>query len=69
MQIAVHNDITSGQVDPKYKTNTKINKTSSTLIVNGCAVTLTSSSSENDESLKAIRDILVSAYRTRMTRC
>lgn len=54
---------TSGQSDPKcvnIRTQTDIPFT-----INGCTVSFTSSGKGSDDSIKAVKEILLSAYRTK----
>jgi len=62
------NHRTSGQHDPKL--NNKTRKQSTTpIVINGCSVTFSPSINKTDEPLKAVKEILLSAYRTRMASC
>lgn len=39
------------------------------LVIDGCAVSITSSPKGTDDPLKAVREILLSAYRTKQPKC
>ena len=54
---------TSGQIDPKSNI-----ETAQPLIINGCAISFTSSPKGTDETIKTVKQILLSAYRTKAVR-
>lgn len=58
------NTPTSGQLVPKYSGTNKSGK-ATPFIINGCAVSITSTPKSTDEPIKAVKEILLSAYRTR----
>ena len=43
--------------------------TSLSLNIDGCIVSFTSNTKNSDEAIQAAKEILLSAYRTRTTRC
>ena len=59
---------TSGQVDPKY--NNVIQRCGNviSLVIDGCTVSV-SSNNNTDEPIKAVKEILLSSYRSRIARC
>ena len=59
--------LTSGQLDPKIKSENKQN-TAMPFIIDGCAVFCTSTARGTEEPIKAVKEILMSAYRTRTAR-
>ena len=59
---------TSGQVDPKYKAINQKQNAVIPFIINGCAVSF-STSEKTGEPIKAVKEILLSAYGSRMARC
>jgi len=65
--IGLHTSGQIGAVDPRYESIVcpcdKVNP----FIINGCSVSFTSNSNGSDDSIKAVREILMSAYRTRNT--
>ena len=60
---------TSSQVDPKLKIINPKRKNEMPFIINGCSVSFTSYARNTDEPIKAVKEILLSAYRTRTARC
>ena len=42
-----------------------VNETDLSLVINGCTVSITSSPKGSDDPLKTVREILLSAYRTK----
>ena len=59
---------TPGQVAPMNKHKNQQRNTGISFVINGCAVSCTSKVKGTDEPLAAVKEILLSAYRTRMTR-
>jgi len=56
---------TSGQIDPK---SNNTNGTAAPFIIDGCTVSFSSSAKGTDEPIKAVKEILFSAYRTKAVR-
>lgn len=44
-------------------------ETDLSLVIDGCAVSITSSPKGTDEPLTTVREILLSAYRTKSSKC
>ena len=63
------NPQTSGQVDPKIKHSNKSRKSTMPVVINGCTVSFSSTATKTDEALGTVKEILLSAYRSRMARC
>lgn len=59
---------TSGQVDPKCEGLSNNQDTPVSFIINGCAVSFSSNAKNTGEPIKAIKEILLSAYRTKTAR-
>jgi hypothetical protein len=59
---------TSGQVDPKYKAINQKQNAVIPFVINGCTVSF-STGIKADEPIKAVKEILLSAYGSRMARC
>jgi hypothetical protein len=59
---------TSGQVDPKHNNTTQKRGNVLSFVINGCTVSV-SSSNKTDEPIKAVKEILLSSYRSRIARC
>ena len=66
MKTQPFNAQTSGQVGPKINI---VKDTGMPVIINGCAVSFSSSPKGADEAIKTVKEILLSAYRTRIARC
>jgi len=67
MQTQIQTDrCASGQVDPKYANPDNQQRNTIPFIINGCAVSITSSAKNTDEPLIAVKEILLSAYRSRI---
>jgi hypothetical protein len=60
---------TSGQLDPKLKSVKEKNHKIIPFIIDGCAVSISSTPKGTDEPMKTVKEILLSAYRTRIARC
>ena len=56
---------TSGQVDPKLSGTKNKSGTAAPLMINGCTVSFTSTRKGTDETIKMVKQILFSAYRTK----
>ena len=61
MQVKIDRQ-TSGQVDPKC------NITNIPFVINGCTVSF-SSNKRTDDPIEAVKEILLTAYRSRIARC
>lgn len=59
---------TSGQVDPKLNIIKNKPKTVIPFIIDGCTVSFTSTPKEKDDTIKTIKEILLSAYKTKTAR-
>jgi len=59
------NEGTSGQIDPK---SNNTNDTAKPFIIDGCTVSFSSSAKGTDEPIKAVKEILFSAYRAKAVR-
>ena len=58
---------TSGQVGPKIISTNNHRDNVIPLTINGCTVSFTSNGKGANEPIKAVKEILMSAYRTRIT--
>ena len=58
---------TSGQLDPKFRSDINRFGISVPFVIDGCSVTFSRSAQSGDETIKAVKEILLSAYRTRFT--
>ena len=59
---------TSGQAAPMNKNKKQGHNTVIPFSINGCAVSFTSNANSTNEPLAAVKEILLSAYRTRTTK-
>ena len=57
----------SGQLGPKCNNINYHRNNTIPFAINGCTVSFTSSDSNTDEPIKAVKEILMSAYRSRIT--
>lgn len=54
----------------EHKPHTQAKReTDLSLVIDGCSVSISSSPKGTDEPLKTVREILLSAYRTKQPRC
>ena len=58
---------TSGQVGSKRKSEKYNQDEDMPFLIDGCSVLITSSASNSDETIRAVKEILFFAYRTRIT--
>jgi len=65
---AQNNFPTSGQVDPKYRDINQKQNADTPFIINGCTVSF-ATDIKAEEPIKAVKEILLSAYGSRMARC
>ena len=59
---------TSGQLDSKYKAINQKQNADTPFIINGCTVSF-ATDIKAEEPIKAVKEILLSAYGSRMARC
>jgi hypothetical protein len=59
---------TSGQLDPKLRRTNPIRNLSAPIMFDGRAVSFSSNASNSDETINAVKEILLTAYRTRTTK-
>ena len=55
--------------DPNLKIIKSNHGTIIPISIDGCTVSFSSTPKETDESIKTVKDILLSAYRTKITSC
>jgi len=58
---------TSGQIDPKCKSANRSGAVKP-FIIDGCTVSFSSSKKATDSTMKTVKEILLSAYRTKSVR-
>ena len=68
-QIQQMDSPTSGQVGPKSGRDSNRFGIAAPFVINGCSVTFSKSARSGDDTIKAVKEILLSAYRTRFANC
>jgi len=58
---------TSGQVGPMCKSEKNNRDTDKLFLIDGCSVLITSSAANSDATVRAVKEILFFAYRTKIT--